>query len=101
MTKITVDPIYNRYIDFCEDLYFPDFVNPREIVKDIEEKLKFGDMVRVYNQRERFWVIVRAFIEDDGAKFMVGEIYNFLLMTNEYNCSDLIVFNYENIYEKR
>lgn len=53
------------------------------------------DLVKVSDDRERFWVQVT---KRDGDT-LVGEVNNALVFQTEYNYGDLIRFGTDNIYE--
>eukprot|EP01084_Bolivina_argentea_P263889 446827_1 len=63
------------------------------------ENIKLNTLVKVCANQELFWVIVRGFMEDGTDKSMIGEIHDILIRSDLVNFTDLIVFNYENIYE--
>eukprot|EP01084_Bolivina_argentea_P263888 446826_1 len=98
-------------IDFEEDLYYPDLIDAQKIAKefpdtfkvrtlnDLIENITVNTLVKVCDNVERFWVIVRGFIEDDNHRSIIGEIHNQLVLTKHYNYPDLIAFDYENVYE--
>ena len=109
MTTIIQDPTVE--INYQEDLYYPKLIDAQKSAKDnpetfqvdtidyLMDNVKINSLITVCDNNEKFWVIVKAIIEDDGDKFMIGEINNFLLISyDSYNCGDLIVLNYENIY---
>ena len=109
MTTITMDPEMGE-INLQEDLHYPELVDAQKMAKDnpetfevatekyLRKNLKLGDLVKVCDKEERIWVIIRGFIEDDGDKWMIGEVNNFLMYAGDYNINDLVVFEYRNIY---
>jgi len=55
-----------------------------------------GNIVKVCDNWERFWVIVTR-RDDDG--FIVGKVDNFLVQKKAYNRGALVRFGAENVYE--
>lgn len=100
------------HINFEEDLHYPELHNAQELskanpetfevdsVEYFRENVKYTDFVKICNGAERFWVVIKAFVNDDekGNNFMIGEINNRLHNEN-YDMGDLIMFEYKNIYD--
>jgi hypothetical protein len=59
------------------------------------EKIKEGNIVKISNGRESFWVIVREITDIN----IIGEVNNDLLGEQAYNCGDLVSFGKKNIRE--
>jgi hypothetical protein len=67
-----------------------------------------GDLVKICNGRERFWVVVIGILRDipndddecDTATYYIGMVRNILCMTEEYSNGDIVGgFSLENIYD--
>ena len=59
------------------------------------ELLRPGCIVKVGYNHERFWVI----LTDVNKPFYTGEVNNYLMDSQPFNCSDLITFKAENIID--
>jgi hypothetical protein len=57
--------------------------------------MKVGDIAKVSNGWERFWVIVKEI----NKTTIMGEVNNMLVCSPNLQCGDLILFKREHIYE--
>jgi hypothetical protein len=91
-------------------IYKPRLINAKQMSIDYPDSfsyweedianIKVGNVVKVANNWERFWVIVK---EIEGNK-IIGEVNNGLVgnlkgKPSPYNCGNLIFFKRENIYQ--
>ena len=61
----------------------------------IISNLKIGNIVKIANNLERFWVKI---IELNN-KYILGKIDNYLTFNKEYDYQDIVIFEKENILE--
>ena len=57
--------------------------------------MKVGDIAKVANEHERFWVVVKEITP----KYISGEVNNILIMSPSPQLGEKIIFKRENIYE--
>ena len=69
-----------------------EFMAPSE---SILVSLSVGDLVKIGNNYERFWVKVVKITTD----YVLGKIDNHLTFNNKYDYNDIILFEKNNIYE--
>lgn len=64
-------------------------------------KLQAGDIVKVCDKRERFWVVVQSVIGDEIVARVDSYLLGDLLTREKPSCNygDLISFNRDNIYQ--
>ena len=59
------------------------------------DNLSIGDLVKIGNKLERFWVKIIQINKD----YLLGKIDNLLTFNENYNYNDIVLFEINNIYE--
>ena len=91
---MTLDFIIDNWVDArnLHNLYPDKFEVPTDIELD---KMKSGNLVKICNGKERFWVEITEINE----RYLLGRIDNEIVSGKDYKKNNIILFEKKNIYD--